>query len=148
MLVLNLIEYTCYRYTTRAINIIYATVSYFRFFLHQSSPSESSSLSESTHPLPAGDFGATGNNVECVSITQTTLLQVHSASFHIRVHATFGNTSHYRVNFCQDHPSLHRRPPKWKNLWVLCLIRRTTTRMNRPDDADTAAHYKGDAGPS
>ncbi len=62
-----------------------------RFILHQSSPS--SSPSNSTHPLPAGDFASTGSDAECASVTQTTLL--HSVSFRIRVHATFRNTSNH-----------------------------------------------------
>ncbi|KAH9968799.1 hypothetical protein BC827DRAFT_1121470 [Russula dissimulans] len=126
-----------------------------RFILHQSSPS--SSPSDSTHPLPAGDFGSTGSDAECASITQTTLL--HSVSFRIRVHATFRNTSHHTervstitipITFLPSPAPLpeveesmdsayhkkHDRPP---------------TRTNRRDDADAAPHYdheEGEAGPS
>ena len=126
-----------------------------RFILHQSSPS--SSPSDFTHPLPAGDFGSTGSDAECASITQTTLL--HTVSFRIRVHATFRNTSHHTervstitipITFLPSPAPLpeveesvdsayhkkHDRPP---------------ARTNRPDDADAAPHYdyeQGEAGPS
>ena len=126
-----------------------------RFILHQSSPS--SSPSDSTHPLPAGDFASTGSDAECASITQTTLL--HSVSFRIRVHATFRNTSHHTervstitipITFLPSPAPLpeveesvdsayhkkHDRPP---------------ARTNRNDDADAAPHYdyeEGQAGPS
>ncbi|KAH9004283.1 hypothetical protein EDB86DRAFT_2157972 [Lactarius hatsudake] len=123
-----------------------------RFMLHQSSPS--SSPSDSTHPLPAGDFGSTGSDAECASITQTTLL--HSVSFRIRVHATFRNTSHHTervstitipITFLPSPAPLpeveesvgsayhkkHDRPP---------------ARTNRTDDMDAAPHYEGEAGPS
>ncbi|KAI0307969.1 hypothetical protein B0F90DRAFT_1619066, partial [Multifurca ochricompacta] len=126
-----------------------------RFILHQSSPS--SSPSDSTHPLPAGDFGSTGSDAECASITQTTLL--HSVSFRVRLHATFRNTSHHTesvstitipITFLPSPAPLpeveesvdsayhkkHDRPP---------------TRTNRPDYADAAPHYEleeGEAGPS
>ncbi|KAI9512906.1 hypothetical protein F5148DRAFT_1340352 [Russula earlei] len=126
-----------------------------RFLLHQSSPS--SSPSDSTHPLPAGDFGSTGSDAECASITQTTLL--HSVSFRIRVHATFRNTSLHTervstitipITFLPSPAPLpeveesvgsayhkkHDRPP---------------VSTNRRDDADAAPHYEyeeGEAGPS
>jgi neural Wiskott-Aldrich syndrome protein len=126
-----------------------------RFILHQSSPS--SSPSDSTHPLPAGDFGSTGSDAECASITQTTLL--HSVSFRIRVHATFRNTSRHTervstitipITFLPSPAPLpeveesvdsayhkkHDRPP---------------ASTNRRDDADAAPHYdyeQGEAGPS
>ena len=123
-----------------------------RFILHQSSPS--SSPSDSIHPLPAGDFGSTGSDAECASITQTTLL--HSVSFRIQVHVTFRNTSHHTervstitipITFLPSPAPLpeveesvssayhkkHDRPP---------------TRTNRPDDVDAAPHYEGEAGPS
>lgn len=126
-----------------------------RFILHQSSPS--SSPSDSTHPLPAGDFASTGSDAECASITQTTLL--HSVSFRIRVHATFRNTSQHiervstitiPITFLPSPAPLpeveesvdtaylkkHDRPPAW---------------TNRRDDADAAPHYEyeeGQAGPS
>ncbi|KAH9044742.1 hypothetical protein EDB85DRAFT_2138265 [Lactarius pseudohatsudake] len=119
---------------------------------HASLPS--SSPSDSTHPLPAGDFGSTGSDAECASITQTTLL--HSVSFRIRVHATFRNTSHHTervstitipITFLPSPAPLpeveesvgsayhkkHDRPP---------------TRTNRSDDMDAAPHYEGEAGPS
>jgi hypothetical protein len=122
-----------------------------RFILHQSS---SSSPSDSIHPLPAGDFGSTGSDAECASITQTTL--VHSVSFRIRVQATFRNTSHHTervstitipITFLPSPAPLpeveesvssayhkkHDRPP---------------ARTNRPDDVDAAPHYEGEAGPS
>jgi hypothetical protein len=126
-----------------------------RFILHQSSPS--SSPSDSTHPLPAGDFASTGSDAECASITQTTLL--HSVSFRIRVHATFRNTSQHTeristitipITFLPSPAPLpeveesvdsayhkkHDRPP---------------ASTNRRDDADAAPHYEfeeGEAGPS
>ncbi|KAI0004168.1 hypothetical protein BJV74DRAFT_809519 [Russula compacta] len=126
-----------------------------RFILHQSSPS--SSPSDSTHPLPAGDFGSTGSDAECASITQTTLL--HSVSFRIRVHATFRNTTHHTervstitipITFLPSPAPLpevaesvdsayhkkHDRPP---------------ARTIRHDDVDAAPHYdyeEGEAGPS
>ena len=126
-----------------------------RFILHQSSPS--SSPSDSTHPLPAGDFGSTGSDAECASITQTTLL--HSVSFRIRVHATFRNTTHHTervstitipITFLPSPAPLpevaesvdsayhkkHDRPP---------------ARTIRDDDVDAAPHYdyeEGQAGPS
>ena len=126
-----------------------------RFILHQSSPS--SSPSDSTHPLPAGDFASTGSDAECASITQTTLL--HSVSFRIRVHVTFRNTSHHTervstitipISFLPSPAPLpeveesvdsayhkkHDRPP---------------ARTNRNDDTDDAPHYdseEGQAGPS
>ena len=126
-----------------------------RFILHQSSPS--SSPSDSTHPLPAGDFASTGSDAECASITQITLL--HSVSFRIRVHATFRNTSNHTervssitipITFLPSPAPLpeveesvdsayhkkHDRPP---------------VRTNRGDDDDAAPHYdyeEGQAGPS
>jgi neural Wiskott-Aldrich syndrome protein len=127
-----------------------------RFILHQSSPS--SSPSDSTHPLPAGDFASTGSDAECASITQTTLL--HSVSFRIRVHATFRNTFNHTervstitfpITFLPSPAPLpeveesvdsayhkkHDRPP---------------VRTNRgDDDTDAAPHYdyeESQAGPS
>jgi len=126
-----------------------------RFILHQSSPS--SSPSDSTHPLPAGDFASTGSDAECASITQATLL--HSVSFRIRVHVTFRNTSSHTervstitipITFLPSPAPLpeveesvdsayhkkHDRPP---------------VRTNRHDDDDAAPHYdfeEGQAGPS
>ena len=123
-----------------------------RFILHQSSPS--SSPSDSIHPLPAGDFGSTGSDAECASITQTTLL--HSVSFRIRVHATFRNTSHHteRVSTITipitSLPSPAPLPEVEESVSSAYHKKhdRPPARTNRPDDADAAPHYEGEAGPS
>jgi neural Wiskott-Aldrich syndrome protein len=126
-----------------------------RFILHQSSPS--SSPSDSTHPLPAGDFGSTGSDAECASITQTTLL--HSVSFRIRVHATFRNTSQHTervstitipITFL---PSPAPLPEVEESVDSAYLKKhdRPPARTNRRDDIDAAPHYEfeeGEAGPS
>jgi neural Wiskott-Aldrich syndrome protein len=126
-----------------------------RFILHQSSPS--SSPSDSTHPLPAGDFGSTGSDAECASITQTTLL--HSVSFRIRVHATFRNTSQHTervstitipITFL---PSPAPLPEVEESVDSAYLKKhdRPPARTNRRDDVDAAPHYEfeeGEAGPS
>lgn len=123
-----------------------------RFILHQSSPS--SSPSDTTHPLPAGDFGSTGSDAECASITQTTLL--HSVSFRIRVHATFRNTSHHTEQVSTvtmpiiSLPSPAPLPEVEDSVGSAYHKKhdRPPARTNRPDDADAAPHYEGEAGPS
>lgn len=126
-----------------------------RFILHQSSPS--SSPSDSTHPLPAGDFGSTGSDAECASITQTTLL--HSVSFRIRVHATFRHTSQHieRVSTITIPitflPSPAPLPEVEESVDTAYLKKhdRPPARTNRGDDADAAPRYEyeeGQAGPS
>lgn len=126
-----------------------------RFILHQSSPS--SSPSDSTHPLPAGDFASTGSDAECASITQTTLL--HSVSFRIRVHATFRHTSQHieRVSTITIPitflPSPAPLPEVEESVDTAYLKKhdRPPARTNRRDDDDAAPHYdyeEGQAGPS
>jgi hypothetical protein len=126
-----------------------------RFMLHQSSPS--SSPSDSTHPLPAGDFGSTGSDAECASITQTTLL--HSVSFRIRVHATFRNTATHTervstitipITFLPS-PALLPEVEESVDSAYHKKHDRPPARTNRRDDVDAAPNYdheEGEAGPS
>src|SRR6266404_5446972 len=123
-----------------------------RFILHQSSPS--SSPSDSTHPLPAGDFGSTGSDTQCASITQTTLF--HSVSFRIRVHATFRNTSQHteRVSTITIPITLLPSPaplPEVEESVDSAYHKKhdqPPASTNRFDEADAAPLYEGEAGPS
>jgi hypothetical protein len=127
-----------------------------RFILHQSSPS--SSPSNSTHPLPAGDFASTGSDAECASITQTTLL--HSVSFRIRVHATFRNTFNHTervstitfpITFLPSPAPLPEVEESVDSAYHKKHDRPPISTNRRDDDADAAPHYdyeEGQAGPS
>ncbi|KAI0068274.1 hypothetical protein BV25DRAFT_1793336 [Artomyces pyxidatus] len=124
-----------------------------RFILHQSSPS--SSPSDSTRPLPAGEFGLMGGDTECASISQSTLL--HSVTFRLRIHATFRNMSNHTERVCTIAIPITFLPPpahlpeveEWVDSAYHKKHDRPPSKTVRGEDTDAAPHYEeGQAGPS
>ena len=78
-----------------------------RLVLHP--PTESPRPSSPHHPLPSDDGFSGESDVECASITQSTLL--HSVSFRLLVHATFMNMSSHTERVCTQTIPLYILPP-------------------------------------
>ncbi|KAI0048346.1 hypothetical protein FA95DRAFT_1539863 [Auriscalpium vulgare] len=124
-----------------------------RFLLHQSSPA--SSPADTTRPLPSGEFGISGSDTECASISQSTLL--HSTAFRIRIHATFRNMSNHTERVSTIAIPISFLPPPAPLPEVEESVDsayhkkhdRPPTRTIRSEDAEAAPHYEqGQAGPS
>ncbi|THH20010.1 hypothetical protein EW146_g1271 [Bondarzewia mesenterica] len=124
-----------------------------RFLLHQSSPT--SSPSDATRPLPAGEFGPLDSDTECGCITQSTLM--HSVAFRIRIHATFRNTSTHTERVSTISIPINFLPPpaplpeveEWMETAYHKKHDRPPARTVRGDDPEAAPHYdEGEAGPS
>ncbi|KAI0322684.1 hypothetical protein OF83DRAFT_1047550, partial [Amylostereum chailletii] len=124
-----------------------------RFVLRQSSPT--SSPSDSTRPLPGGEYGLVGSDTECGTITQSTLL--HTVAFRLRIHATFRHTSTHteRVSTVSIPITLLPPPaplPEVERSMDFAYHKKhdaPPVRTVRGDEADAAPHYEeGQAGPS
>ncbi|KAG1755133.1 uncharacterized protein EDB91DRAFT_1277270 [Suillus paluster] len=125
-----------------------------RFILHQASPS--ASPVDYQRSLPEGDYSNIDNDLQCTSITQSTLL--HSVSFLLNIHISFVDTTNRTERLTTVPIPLTIIPPpaplpeveEWIDAAYQKKHDRPPLRTVRQEDSEPSIpiYQEGEAGPS